>query len=132
MPQLELYGLTREQPFAGMAWNECLQWFEYAIPPNNPQTIHASCLTRDYIGHHLLNADGTLTLVNYEYPNWTDDTPSILEKVNLAVTGNFWLIMREFSFSTQSTYIPFRDGVIVESCEDWFVDDYRPINEDAG
>lgn len=127
LPALKMFGLIRQLPSPNETWNECLEWFEYDIPPK-PYTVPppadgakmmwASCLTRGFIGHHVLNSNGSLTLIKYEFLSF-DSSPPCFQSVNLEIKGDFWMILREYSCARLTMYIPFFDGKIVPDSTEW-------------
>lgn len=131
---LEMFGLVRNLPLEHEGWNECLDWFEYAIPPQNPalmsedgiaKMVHYSSLSRGYIGHHELNDDGTLTLLRFEFPTFDADVWQCDER-NTKITGDFWLILKEFSMSSTTLFVPFLDGVVISDEADWVTQHWPP------
>lgn len=125
--ELKMFGLVRDLPTESDPWNECLDWFEYPTPPRDfaedsgqdgASLLHYSCLCRGYIGHHSLNADGTLTLIKFEYPTF-DAIPSQYDEHYITISGDFWLVLKEYSMSRETLFIPFLDGEIVLDEADW-------------
>ena len=131
---LEMFGLVRDLPLDHEGWNECLDWFEYAIPPQNPllantdgsaKMLHYSSLNRGYIGHHELNDDGSLTLLRFEFPTFDTDVSHYDER-NTKISGDFWLIMKEFSMSSTTLFIPFLDGKVIVDEAEWVTQHWPP------
>ena len=131
---LEMFGLVRDLPLDHEGWNECLDWFEYASPPQNPllantdgsaKMLHYSSLNRGYVGHHELNDDGSLTLLRFEFPAFDTDVSHYDER-NTKISGDFWLIMKEFSMSSTTLFIPFLDGKVIVDEAEWVTQHWPP------
>jgi hypothetical protein len=71
----------------------------------------------------LLQEDGRLRLATFEYRislrEWQE------QRVDELIEGDFWMVMKP-AFKGQRTYIPFREGLIVEDREQWFTEE--PFN----
>ena len=85
-------------------------------PPGDQKTF--SALWRGYIAHYRLDHDGRLTLESYTYPNSHSLGRKNRTVVNERLLGDFWLVMRR-AFKSPSTYVPFRDGLIITDRSQW-------------
>ena len=134
---LGIYGLIREGPYEFLRWSgQLLAEFDYPRLPrkNNDRYFTVSYLGyveyRDYLASHRLNRDGTLTLIGYEYVHLESaivdgkDSVSIQieqDLVNEPVSGDFEMILQPYFDSDLLTFVPFRDGHIIEDRSRWFV-----------
>ena len=118
-----MFGLLRQPPTAAHPFDvsELTDTFDYPTPPIAPACRELTCLSRGYIAHHILNADGTLTVAHFEIPDSTTSSRFIVERVDESVTGDFWLVMRSGFFDDETTYIPFRSGKLVENQSKWVI-----------
>ncbi|WP_146459384.1 hypothetical protein [Rubripirellula tenax] len=113
----------RQTPIAAHPFDvaELTDTFDYPTPPTAPAIRRLTSLGRGYIAHHILNADGTLTVTHFEIPDSTTSSRVIVERVDEPVTGDFWLVMRSGFFDDKTTYIPFRTGKLVENQSKWVI-----------
>lgn len=128
---LRLYGLIRTSPTESNRWSGVLgDVFDYPQLPRKQTDGYSTACYRGYVASHRLNPDGTLTLICYEYmrmkPTTIEGKESVSieideEPVNALVTGDFWMILRPHFYSDPSTFVPFRDGHIVEDRSQWLV-----------
>ena len=128
---LRLYGLIRSSPTESNRWSGVLgEVFDYPRLPRDQKDGYSTACYRGYVASHRLNPDGTLTLVGYEYthlePTTIDGKESVSiqteeDAVNESVTGDFWMILRPHFYSDPSTFVPFRDGHIIEDRSQWIV-----------
>lgn len=128
---LRLYGLIRSTPTESKCWSGVLdELFDYPRPPREQKDGYCTACYRGYIASHRLNPDGTLTLIGYEYMHPEHaiidgkESASIQveeDAVNESVTGDFWMILRPHFYSDPSTFVPFRDGHIIEDRSQWIV-----------
>jgi hypothetical protein len=79
-----------------------------------------TALWRGYVATFVLQPDGRLRLTAFEYMlglrKWQK------QEVDELLDGDFWVVMKP-EFFGQRTYIPFRDGVVVEDREQWFTEE---------
>ena len=128
---LRLYGLIRTPPSESNRWSGVLgDAFDYPRLPREQTDGYSTACYRGYIASHRLNPDGTLTLIGYEYmrlePTTLDGQGSVSiqideDLVNESVTGDYWMILRPDFYSDTSTFVPFRDGHIIEDRSQWIV-----------
>ena len=129
--ELRMYGLIRQDPSEENCWSGVLgDVFDHARPPRKQTGTYCTACYRGYVASHLLNADGTLTLLGYEYMHPEDAavqgkvaTPIDVEKdpVNERVPGDFWMVLRLRFSDGPTTFVPFRDGHIIEDRRQWIV-----------
>ena len=123
-----LYGLIRGEPSADRSWSGVLgEVFDFPTPPSPRGGYNTACY-RGYIASFVLNPDGTLTLVHYEYlthkPAVVDGKDSVhldieRDSVGKTISGDFWMVMRPHFYSDPTTFVPFRDGHVVEDQSEW-------------
>lgn len=128
---LRPYGLIRSSPAKLHRWSSVLgEAFDYPRPPRKREDACSTACYRGYVASHRLNRDGTLTLIGYEYTHTEfvvldgNKTMSIEveeDPVNDSVTGDFWMILRPSFYAGPSTFVPFRDGHIIEDRSQWLV-----------
>lgn len=89
--------------------------------PDSPafRTRRTSLCVRGYIANMRLHADYRLELEHFDFPN-ADDIPS--QTCNQFFTGDFSISFRP-CYDGPSTVVPFRDGRIVHSQDEWHIDD---------
>ena len=128
---LSLFGLTRSDPACANRWSGVLgDVFDYPCPPRGQIESHSTSCVRGYVASHVLNGDGTLSLSHYEYMVYRFETidgrDSLSidieeDRIDQCVRGDFWMIMRLEFYSDPTTYVPFRNGQIVEDQSQWQV-----------
>lgn len=74
-----------------------------------------SALWRGYISRYRLTSEGRLQLEGFEYPTLSGHSH---EDAFETLQGDFWLEMAK-SFFGPSTYIPFRNGMVVCDSSEW-------------
>lgn len=123
---LHCYGLIRSHPKDAHPWDGVLgDIFDYPRPPRQQADSYCTGLYRGYIASHVLNNDGTLTLAAYEYMGFdqTEEGNTSLrfdeDPVDQPIAGDFWLILRPHFYTDPTTFVPFRDGHIVEDRSQW-------------
>jgi len=116
---LHLYGVIRGDPRTSRAgWGDGLAFTTKPSPPSF--AARSTALWRGYVATFLLQSDGRLRLVAFEYMlglrKWQT------QEVDELLDGDFWLVMKP-EFNAQRTYIPFRDGMVVEDQGEWFTEE---------
>lgn len=116
---LHLYGVIRGDPHSSQGgWGDCSAFSTQPSPPADG--IMCTALWRGYVATFLLQLDGQLRLTTFEYMysvrKWQKHA------VDELLDGDFWLVMKR-DFFGQRTYIPFRNGVVVEDREQWFTEE---------
>lgn len=130
--ELRLYGLIRSSPIESHRWLGVHgETFDYPrLPCKHADTVSTGNY-RGYVASLRLNPDGSLTLVGYQYHHTkgaTVDGKATLsieieeDLVNELVAGAFWMILMPDFYSKPATFVPFRDGHIVEDRSQWIVD----------
>ncbi len=117
--KLHLYGVIRGDFRASRGgWGD---GEVFTTQPSRPANVaRCSALWRGYVATFVLEEDGRLRLVKFEYMlglrKWQkQETDELLE-------GDFWIVMKPEFFGAR-TYIPFRKGVIVEDQKEWFTEE---------
>ena len=92
----------------------------FSTQPNVPSNaMRCSALWRGYVATFVLQSDGRLRLTAFEFmlslSKWKK------QNVDEVIKGDFWLVMKPAFFAPR-TYVPFRDGVIVEDRVTWFTE----------
>lgn len=140
---LQCFGLGREVPENGCGgmwgglWvghNSDLSVFPKAPDPGRCKArirvLYCSNCDRRYVASYILRPDGKLTVMGYDYATLDGGgacrrgTPinySIEDPVNEDVEGDFVLIMKLHFSSPSTTFVPFRDGRVVEDVSKWTV-----------
>lgn len=115
---LSLYGVIRGDCRSNHGYGDGNAFMTRPSPPADATVCTA--LWRGYIATFVLQADGRLRLECFEYPldieNWRR------QEVNELLVGDFWMLMTHVFFGPR-TYVPFRDGAIVEDKEQWFTEE---------
>jgi hypothetical protein len=117
---LQLYGVTRGDISANNGWGER---YKFANPPRPPEGISpCSALWRGYIATFRLDQVGELELISYRYPFGSSKAKT--QRVNEKLSGDFWLVFKHNFFGPR-TYVPFKDGRIVEDESTWVIEKPR-------
>ena len=128
---LSLYGIIRGNPTDNHGWGDK---FSYPTEPSPPVGMTpCSMMWRGYIATHRLAADGTFHIVRFRFlteiqvDHDNDDDGEVVvqyetQSVNEQIDGDFWLVLKP-RFSAPRTYLPFRDGIVVEDRCDWVVEE---------
>lgn len=90
----------------------------YASEPGEAEVV----TTGNWSGFHevyRLAADGSLTLVRFEY-DARDVPPRVVDE---RLTGDFYLVMKA-AFEGPRLYVPFRAGLLVTERDAWLHEDY--------
>lgn len=96
---------------------------ELPAKPNPPENYTLSTdLWRRYVATWRLNFDGTLELLQFEFPDFPDDDTVVQKLEPQTVAGDFTLTFRPF-FHGPNTEIPFVDGRVIEDRSKWEMDD---------
>jgi hypothetical protein len=117
---LHLYRIIRGDTRANHGWGERYIFTKTPQPPKD--VPRCSALWRGYIARFRLDEEGRLELVSYRYP--LSLTKSTTESVGELLTGDFWLVLKHNFFGPR-TYVPFKDGKLVEGESAWVVEDAR-------
>jgi hypothetical protein len=116
---LRLYGVVRGDVGAATnGWGDGDAFTTQPTPPAN--AVLCTALWRGYVATFLLQEDGRLKLVAFEYMLGLREWQR--QEVGEQIEGDFWLVMKP-EFFGQRTYVPFSDGVIVEDQEEWFTEE---------
>lgn len=110
---LHLYGVIRGDIRARFGWGEP---YRFATPPAPPGSGRCSALWRGYVSTFRLDPDGRLELVAHAYLLSPGEWRT--EPVGEWLGGDFWLVMKPAFFAPR-TYVPFRDGRVVEDEAAW-------------
>jgi hypothetical protein len=134
---LRVYAVIRGDFRASQAgWGD---GFAYTSQPiRQDDAAICSALWHGFVSEFLLEESGQLWLVAFHHsvtnghdPPDTGDADanrmlSFLswrkQQVNEGLTGDFWLVVKP-DFYGERTYIPFRDGCIVEERSEWFTEE---------
>jgi hypothetical protein len=123
---LRCYGLTRSAPTETSKWSGVLGGvFDFPRPPRQRPDTYCTACYRGYIASYVLNPDGALTLAAYEYTTLdvsVGGTASLRideDPVSEPITGDFWLILRPHFFTDPTTFVPFRNGRVIEDRSQW-------------
>jgi len=117
---MQLYGVIRGNIRANSGWG---QRYEFTRPPTPPKDVpRCSALWRGYTATFRLDSEGELSLVSYSYPR--SKKKAEIESVNEKLSGDFWLVFKH-SFFGPRTYVPFKDGRIVEDDTEWVTEEPR-------
>ena len=121
---LHVYRLIRGNPDDLSTWES----LEFPVQPEHPpDTVVCSANWNGYTATLRLNADGTLTLVQFEFvTNFRRtgngalefETDRVVQTADALIPGDFWLSCSA-TFGGSTTYIPFCGGVIVEDESQW-------------
>ena len=104
--------------------------FDFPQAPKAGIGSTSTACYRGYVASFTLNADGTLTLAHFEYttfePAVVDGKDSVSinvieDAVGQNVEGDFWMVLRPHFYTDPTTFVPFRDGRIVEDQSEWIV-----------
>ena len=98
-------------------WNDIYTWLplEYPVAPEQPpDTPMTSANWNGYIETLRLNADGTLSLVCYDFHNSKQD-------VDVLIPGDFFMVCSEI-WGGETTLVPFADGQIVDDRQKWIIE----------
>lgn len=114
-----LYGVIRGDPRTSRnGWGDGPA---FVTPPARPDAaIRCSALWRGYVATFVLEPDGRLRLSTFEYMLSIHEWQK--QEVDELIDGDFWVVMKPAFFGPR-TYIPFRDGVVVEDQEAWFTEE---------
>jgi hypothetical protein len=115
---LYLYGVTRgDVRTSPNGWGDTNAFVAKPIRPANASIC--SALWRGYIAKFLLQEDGRLRLVDFEHliglKEW------FRQPVDELLEGDFWMVLKPEFFALR-TYIPFKDGLLIEDREEWFTE----------
>lgn len=117
---MHLYGVVRGDIRTNSGWG---QRYEFTKPPTPTKDVpRCSALWRGYTATFRLDSEGELELVSYRYPRSLTKTET--EPVNEKLSGDFWLVLKHNFFGPR-TYVPFKDGKIVEDESEWVVEEPR-------
>jgi hypothetical protein len=118
---LHLYGVVRgDIRGANSDW---WQLYDFAKPPTPPKEVpRCSALWRGYTATFRLDSEGELELLSYRYPRTM--MRAVTEPVNEKLSGDFWLVLKHNFFGPR-TFVPFKDGKIVEDEFEWVVEEPR-------
>lgn len=116
---LHLYGVIRGDPRTSRAgWGDGPAFSSKPSRPAN--AVMCTALWRGYVATFVLEPDGRLRLTAFEYMlglgKWQK------QEVDELLDGDFWVVMKP-EFFGQRTYIPFRDGAVVEDRDQWFTEE---------
>ena len=111
---LHLHGIIRGNIHSNNGWGEPYRFTNPADPPKD--VPRCSALWRGYVATFRLATDGQLELLEYSYP--LSLSKARKQAVKETLTGDFWLVMKHNFFGPR-TYVPFRDGRIVEDQSEW-------------
>jgi hypothetical protein len=114
---LNLYGVIRGDVRSNSGWGKP---YEFSRTPHaRKDTPRCSANWRGYVAVFQLHAAGYLELVYYRYPLslGKSKTETVCEKLS----GDFWLVFKRNFFGPR-TYIPFRNGRIVEEQTEWITE----------
>lgn len=112
---LNLYAIITGEPRSNQSRS-----YEFKTAATPVKGKNSSALWRGFVSTYVLWQTGKLTLEKFEYPFHRGRLPDIVYE---ELQGDFWLVMRS-SFLGKTTYVPFRDGTIVEDQSRWIsVDD---------
>lgn len=117
---MQLYGVVRGDIHANSGWG---QRYEFAKPPTPPTDVpRCSALWRGYTATFRLDSEGELELLSYRYPRTLAKVET--DPVNEKLSGDFWLVLKHNFFGPR-TYVPFKEGKIVEDESEWVVEEPR-------
>ncbi|MFT5526076.1 MAG: hypothetical protein ACI9HK_004047 [Pirellulaceae bacterium] len=99
-----------------------------AKPAPPEDELRSTDLWRGYVATWLLNEDGTLEVLQFEFPYFERAAPHfqrepVVQKVESGLmSGNFTLTFRPFFFGP-NTEVPFVNGRVVEDRGEWRIED---------
>jgi hypothetical protein len=114
---LHLYGVVRGPAESSGGWGEDRA---FATAPSPPGNVMCTGLWRGYVATFVLQEDGRLRLTAFEYLADLSDWQK--QDVDELLVGDFRMVLAP-EFFGRRTYVPFRDGAIVEDREEWFTED---------
>jgi hypothetical protein len=120
---LHLHGVVRGDVHRGRVWGVSNAFDTQPSPP--PNASWSTDLCRRYIATFVLQPNGELELLNFQYPVGLRDWHR--QEVNEKLVGDFWILMRPM-FSSSHTYIPFRSGCIIEDVGRWVTGESVPAH----
>jgi len=118
--RLHLYGIIQGDVRSNHGWGERYRFAKPPDPPKDRRTCTA--LWRGYVATFRLDAHGELELVSYRYP--LASSKSTTQAVHEKLSGDFWLVLKRNFFGPR-TYVPFKDGKIIEDASTWFTESPR-------
>jgi hypothetical protein len=117
---LHLYGVVRGDIDANRGWGER---YTFVKPPQPPTDVsRCSALWRGFTSTFQIDSGGELELVSYHYPRSSGKATT--EPIHEKLVGDFWLVLKH-SFFGPRTYVPFKDGRIVEDETAWVIEEPR-------
>jgi hypothetical protein len=111
---LSVYGIVSGDIRTNHGWGEPYVFPTLPTPPVDAE--RCSALWRGYIANFRLYPDGRLQLIGYDYP--FSQGKGHRKNVGAWLTGDFWMVLKR-SFYGPRTYVPFREGVVVEDTAAW-------------
>jgi hypothetical protein len=89
-----------------------------------PEDVNRSTgLWRGYVATFVLERDGRLRLRSFKF---RIARTSRSQRVNEFIEGDFWMVLKR-QFFAERTYVPFRDGIIVEDRSQWFTEESHKL-----
>ena len=113
---LRLCGIIRGPVHLNHGWGN--PYYHFAEPESRRPICSANW--KGYTEEYRLTKEGTLVLERYSYRGSFDNLPPT--PANETLRGNFFMVMKP-DFRGLRTYVPFRDGVIVEDANEWVRED---------
>lgn len=121
---LKVVSIAVGDPSENNGWGKPYQFLSSATDRKKYVT---SALWRGYISNYRLDGTGRLILDNFEYPA---PGRSSSEKVEEALEGDFWLVMRSSSGEPR-LYVPFSNGFIVKDRAQWVKESDHRQNQNS-
>jgi hypothetical protein len=115
---LHLYGVVRGDIQTHNGWGSGNAFTSRPTPPS--RSVVCTALWRGYVATFVLEEDGRLRLTAFEHMVSFDEWET--QPVDELLEGDFWLVMQPHFFADR-TFIPFRDGHIVEDRAAWFTEE---------
>ena len=91
-------------------------FYPLPLPPMPTTAIYPTCLHRGYVATFVLRAEGSLELRSYLHG--PPGQPPATHPVGLALTGDFWVVLKP-EFCGLRTYVPFQAGRVVVDRASW-------------
>ncbi len=123
---LKLYGVVRGDIHqeGNSGWGDEAAYRTKAVVPEN--VVRRTDLHRGYVATFVLEQDGRLRLRSFKFT--LNSRTSQTQRVNEFIEGDFWVVLKP-KFFAERTYVPFRDGIIIEDRQQWFVEESYKLQE---